>query len=211
MFKKFAEFTPTTWGILAVLLIGGGILFAMTRTKKRWSAHMLANAALCIALSFILSYIRLYRMPQGGSITPASMLPLLLFSVAYGVGPGFTAGAAYGLLQFMQGGDFVHPVQMLLDYPLAFAMLGLAGLSQDNDSLLPLVLSILLGIFGRFLCAFLSGMVFWGIYAPEGQPVWLYSMVYNGIYLIPEAAICIGLALVPQIRGLAKTMRRMER
>ncbi|MFQ9805438.1 MAG: energy-coupled thiamine transporter ThiT [Christensenellales bacterium] len=168
---------------------------------------MLANGALCIALSTVLSFITLYKMPQGGSITLASMLPMFLFAYAYGVGPGMLVGAAYGFVQFLQGGlYFVHPVELLLDYPLAFAMLGLAGLSNKFSDQWGMIPGIILGTFGRFVCAFLSGLIFFGMYAPEGQNVVIYSMVYNGLYLVPEAIICIVLAMIPQIRQLAKRL-----
>lgn len=82
MFSKFAKITPVTWGVIAALFIFGIVVFAITKDKKRWTARMLANAALCIALATVLSYVRLYKMPQGGSITPASMLPIFLFAYA---------------------------------------------------------------------------------------------------------------------------------
>ncbi|MDD7176238.1 MAG: energy-coupled thiamine transporter ThiT [Clostridiales bacterium] len=206
MFSKFAEISPVVWGILAALVILGLVLFFVTRDSKKWSTRMLANAALCIALSFVLSYIRLYKLPQGGSITLASMLPLFLFAYAYGVGPGMLVGAAYGILQFIQDAYFVHPIELLLDYPLAFAMLGLAGLASRFSDKWGLIPGIVLGTFGRFVCAFLSGVIFFGMYAPEGQSVLVYSAVYNGFYLIPESIICIVLAMVPQIRRLAKQL-----
>ena len=144
---------------------------------------------------------------QGGTITLASMLPIFLFSYAYGVGPGMLVGAAYGFVQFLQGGlYFVHPIELLLDYPLAFAMLGLAGLANKFSDKWGMIPGIILGTFGRFVCAFLSGMIFFGMYAPEGQNLVVYSIVYNGLYLVPEAIICIVLALIPQIRQLAKRL-----
>ena len=206
MFSKFAEISPVVWGILAALVILGVVLFFVTRNSKKWTTRMLANAALCIALAFVLSYIRLYKLPQGGSITLASMLPIFLFSYAYGVAPGMLVGAAYCILQFIQDAYFVHPVELLLDYPLAFALLGLAGLASRFSDKWGMIPGIILGTFGRFVCAFLSGVIFFGMYAPEGQSVLVYSAVYNGFYLIPEAIICIVLAMVPQIRRLAKQL-----
>lgn len=205
MFSKFAEISPVVWGIVAALVILGLVLFAISTSRKKWTVRMLANAALCISLAFILSYIRLYKLPQGGSITLASMLPIFMFAYAYGVGPGMLVGMGYGILQFIQDAYFVHPIELLLDYPLAFAMLGLAGLtrfSHDWD-LLP---GIALGTLCRFLCAFIAGVVFFGSYAPEGQNVLVYSAVYNGFYLIPEAVICMALAAVPQVRKLARQL-----
>lgn len=206
MFSKFSEISPVVWGILAALMIMGIVLYTVVRDKRKWTVRMLANASLCIALSFILSYIRLYKLPQGGSITLASMLPLFLFSYAYGVAPGMLAGMAYGFLQFIQDAYFVHPIELLLDYPLAFALLGLCGLAPSLSQRYGMISGIILGTFGRFLCAFISGIVFFGMYAPEGQHVMVYSAVYNGLYLIPEALICIVLAMIPQIQRLARTL-----
>ena len=205
MFSKFAEISPVVWAIVAALVIVGVVLFAVTRDQKKWTARMLANAALCIALAFILSYIRLYKLPQGGSITLASMLPIFMFAYAYGVGPGLAIGFAYGLLQFVQGGWFVHPIQFLLDYPLAFAMLGFAGIARKLPDSWGMIPGILLGTFMRFLCAFLTGVFFWGDGAGE-QNVLVYSAVYNGTYLIPETIICMVIAMIPQIRRLARQL-----
>jgi len=206
MFSKFAEISPVVWAIVASLAIVGVVLFAVTKDSRKWTARMLANAALCIALSFVLSYVRLYKMPQGGSITLASMLPIFMFAYAYGVGPGMLVGAAYGFLQFIQSASFVHPMELLLDYPLAFAMLGLAGLSERFPDQWGIIPGIVLGTFGRFICSFLSGIIFFYMYAAEGQSVWVYSAVYNGFYLIPEAIICIVLGMIPQVRKLAKQL-----
>ena len=170
MFSEFAEVSAATWGVIVALLLVGIIVFAVSKDKKRWTARMLANGALCIALATVLSFVTLYKMPQGGTITLASMLPIFLFSYAYGVGPGMLVGAAYGFVQFLQGGlYFVHPIELLLDYPLAFAMLGLAGLANKFSDKWGMIPGIILGTFGRFVCAFLSGMIFFGMYAPEGQ------------------------------------------
>ena len=206
MFSKFAEISTLTWGVLAALVVLGAVLFVMTKDRKRWTTRMIANAALCIALAFILSYVRLYKMPQGGSITAASMLPIFMFAYAYGVGPGFGVGFAYVLLQFIQDGYYEHPIELLLDYPLAFAMLGLAAIASKLPDSWGMIPGIALGTFGRFVCAFIAGIVFFGMYAPEGQNVLVYSAVYNGLYLIPEAIICIVIASIPQIRKLAKQL-----
>ena len=202
---QFAEFTLTTWSILACLIILGIVLFFMTRSRQKWTTRMMANASLCIALAFILSYIRLYEMPQGGSVTLASMVPIFMFAYAYGVAPGLMIGFSYGLLQFVQGGWFVHPIQFLLDYPLAFSMLGFSGIARKLPDRWGMIPGILLGVILRFLCAFLTGVFFWGDGAGE-QNVLIYSAVYNGSYLIPETAICLAVTMVPQIRKLARQL-----
>lgn len=202
---QFAEITLTTWSILAALIILSIVLYIMTHNQKKWTTRMIANASLCIALAFILSYVKLYEMPQGGSVTLASMIPILMFAYAYGVGPGLMIGFAYGLLQFVQGGWFVHPIQFLLDYPLAFAMLGFAGIAQRFPERWGMIPGILLGVCLRFLCAFLTGVFFWGEGAGD-RNVLVYSAVYNGAYLIPETIICLVIAMVPQIRKLSRQL-----
>lgn len=205
MFSQFAEISLTTWSILACLLILGAVLFITARNHQKWTTLMMANASLCIALAFILSYIKLYEMPQGGSVTLASMIPIFMFAYAYGIAPGLMIGFAYGLLQFVQGGWFVHPVQFLLDYPLAFSMLGFAGIAKRLPDSWGMIPGILIGTFLRFLCAFLTGVFFWGDGAGE-QNVLIYSAVYNGAYLIPETIICLCLSMIPQIRKLTRQL-----
>ena len=202
---QLAEISLTTWSILIGLTIFGIVLYILTHYRQKWTTRMMANASLCIALAFILSYVKLDEMPQGGSVTLASMLPLLMFAYAYGVAPGMMIGFSYGLLQFIQGGWFVHPIQFLLDYPLAFSMLGFAGIARKFPDRAGTIIGVLLSVFLRFLCAFLTGVFFWGDGAGE-QNVLIYSAVYNGTYLIPETAICLALAMVPQIQKLARQL-----
>ena len=155
-FEKFAETPLTVWIALAVLVALGAILLTISRTSRKWDARMLSFGALSVALSFVLSCIRLYRMPQGGSVTPASMLPIMLFSAAYGVGPGLLTGLVYGVLQYLQGGWFLNVWQFALDYLLAFAALGLAGLSRNLPEKWGLYVAMVIAAVGRALSATLA-------------------------------------------------------
>lgn len=188
---RFGDLGTTGWITLITMIVLVAIMIGMSVSRKTWTAKSLAYAALSIALSFVLSYVKMFEMPQGGSVTLASMLPIMLFSAAYGVGPGLLTGAAYGLLQYLQGGWFVHPIQFLLDYPVAFALIGLAGLYK----VLPkqwerwsLYAAMVIGALGRALSATLAGILYWDT-AP-----WA-SLVYNGTYLIPDTLICIVVAI----------------
>ena len=188
---RLNDLGATGWISLFTLIILAAIMAGMSISRKTWTAKSLAYAALSIALAFVLSYVKLFRMPNSGSVTLASMLPLMLFSAAYGVGPGLLAGAAYGLLQYVQGGWFVHPIQFLLDYPLAFALIGLAGvykLLPKDWSKWSLYACMVLGALGRCISATLAGILYW-----ETAP-WA-SLVYNGAYLLPDTLICIVLAV----------------
>lgn len=188
-FEKFTETPATVWIALAVLVALGAIFLTISRTSRKWNAKMLSFGALSVALSFVLSCIRLYRMPQGGSVTPASMLPIMLFSAAFGVGPGLLSGLVYGILQYLQGGWFVNVWQFALDYLLAFAALGLAGLSRKLPEKWGLYAAMLIAVLCRALSATLAGIMFW-----ETAPV--ASLIYNGTYLIPEVIICMVLAVI---------------
>lgn len=201
-FGDFAEFPVWAWIVVAVLLVGGLVAYRQIKSGKKtvWNTKMLALGAVCMALSNVLSMIKLFDMPQGGSVTPASMLPLMLFAYVYGVGPGMTVGAVYGVMQFMIEPHFLSVPQMLLDYPIAFAMVGLAGVfSTYKNRPVGLMAGVVLGSLGRFVAAVLSGVVFFAEYAGDQNP-WVYSIGYNGAYMLPECIICVVLALAVGLR-----------
>ena len=201
--KKFAETPGKVWIAIAALAAIAVILYVISRSSKRWTSKMLSMGALSIALSFVLSCIRLFRMPTHGAITPGSMLPLMLFSACYGIGPGLLAGLAYGVLQYFQDPQFLNVWQFLFDYLLAFAALGLAGIAfKKKDSWLYIAIPI--AVAGRAVSAILAGIMWAYEYLDYGlkigsmefsSPI-LYSIVYNGVYLIPETVICLLLALL---------------
>lgn len=201
-FGDFAEFPVWAWIVVAVLLVGGLVAYRQIKSGKKtvWNTKMLALGAVCMALSNVLSMIKLFDMPQGGSVTPASMLPLMLFAYVYGVGPGMTVGAVYGVMQFIIEPYFLSVPQMLLDYPIAFAMVGLAGVfSTYKNRPVGLMAGVVLGSLGRFVAAVLSGVVFFAEYAGDQNP-WVYSIGYNGAYMLPECIICVVLALAVGLR-----------
>lgn len=172
-------------------------------TKSAWTVRELSVAAICIALAFLLSFIKIFKLPQGGMITPGSMLPIMIFAYIYGWRKGLLVGLIYSLLQFAQDPFFLTPVQFLLDYIFGFSLLALAGLAKKN-----IIPGIALGGAIRFLCSFISGIVFFGMYAPPGVPVWLYSLGYNGTYIGIETGICIAICLIPAMR---KTIERIRK
>ena len=200
-FEKFGETPGTVWVAVAVLVALAVILFAINKSARKWTAKMVAYGALSIALSFVLSCIRLYRMPQGGSVTPGSMLPIMLFSAAFGVGPGLLTGLAYGVLQYLQGGWFANVWQFALDYLLAFAALGLTGIAKHLPEKWGLYPAMILAALCRALSATLAGIMFW-----DTAPV--ASLIYNGTYLIPDTLICIVLALLIGKRLMRELKRR---
>ncbi len=204
VFSKFTELSPSTIAITAALAITGigGLLFLRKSKDVRITTKMLVYASMSIALAFVLSYIRLFRMPQGGSVTPGSMLPIMLFSYIFGPIPGIMAGMAYGFLQYIQDAYMVHWAQFLFDYPIAFGMLGLAGLNRKN-----IIVGSSIAVFGRFVMHFLTGILFFAEYAGD-QHVVLYSLGYNGTYLVAEYIICIVIALLPPMKSMVNQLQR---
>ena len=160
-----------------------------TTSKRTTDTKILAEAIVFIALAnalYIVSkiYLPFLHLPQGGSITIGSMVPLIWFALRRGPRWGIEAGLVYGLVHMVISGDIYYPTQIILDYPLAFGALGLAGWFQSH----PLA-GVGVGILGRFVCHFVSGVIFFGQYAWAGWNVFAYSAAYNATYLIPEFII----------------------
>lgn len=149
-------------------------------------------AGLMIAMSIVLSYVKVWRMPQGGSITAGSMVPIILFAIIYGFKEGFLAACVYGIIQFMIDGFVIHPASIVMDYVLGFGAMGLAGLFHTRvKDVKKACIGAFVGGLARFVMLFLAGVLVWGAYAPEGMPVWKYSLVYNGTYMVPEIILTV--------------------
>ncbi|MDR2719559.1 MAG: energy-coupled thiamine transporter ThiT [Nitrososphaerota archaeon] len=156
-----------------------------TKSKTSYKdPKILAEVAIFIALSTVLSIIKIWHMPQGGSITLASMAPLLWLALRRGPKIGIFAGVVYGFVQLLIDPSIAHPMQVLLDYPLAFGCIGLAGFFRNN----PLA-GATAAVAGRFVMHFISGIIFFAQYAPDGIHPWVYSLVYNSPYLLIELGI----------------------
>lgn len=181
---------------------------------------LLAEGAAMVALATVLSFIRVFKLPWGGSITLLSMLPIVLFSIRRGVKMGVVVSFVYALVQFGQGildGLFGWGLTagmliacIVLDYLAAFTVLGLAGLWRKKG--LPGWLAgILLAVGLRFICHFLSGVVIWGSFGElwsgfSTDNTWLYSFLYNGCYMLPEMIFtmigAVALLKAPQTKRL---------
>lgn len=141
---------------------------------------------------------KLVQLPYGGSIN-LSALPILILAIRHGVKIGCITGGLYGVLDFILNPYVFHPIQVIVDYPVAFALLGLAGVAsgdgeRDIDSLklrLRIAFGIILGNGLRLTAHFISGLVFFAEYVPEGQSAWFYSLSYNASYIVPETIIGI--------------------
>lgn len=184
--------------LLSVIVLAAGVAALLVIFGKKadpeQNTKSITYAAICIAMSFALSYIRFLRLPQGGSITFASILPLLVYSYMFGIRKGVLAGLIYGLLQAIQDPWILHPVQFLLDYPVAFAMIGLAGLFKNLPiikGLLPkFILGALLSSILRYACHVVTGIIVFGTYAAEGFNAVQWGFLYN-LFVFADVAIAI--------------------
>ena len=164
-------------------------------TRSHLGVRMLCEGAIMVALAQILSYLKLMELPNGGSLTPA-MFPIILFAVRWGLGPGLMAGFVFGLLQLIFDGAYAWGWQsMLLDYLVAFTPLGLAGLFRGKKW--GIFAGTIVGCAGRFLVHYISGVTIYKILVPTAFMQWtftspeLYSIVYNGSYMLPNTIIAM--------------------
>lgn len=202
----FADVSLTGWVLAGALVALGVVLLVIARGHIRWTARMLANAALCLALAFVLSYIKLFDLPQGGAVTAASLLPIVAFAYSYGLAPGLVVGVAYGLLQMIQDPWIVTPVQAILDYPLAFACIALAAVARRLPDSWGWLAGMALAAVGRFVCHTFTGVVFFAEYAEgTGLSPFVYSVSYNSFVFV-DMAICAVVMAFPQVRGALKRM-----
>ncbi|WP_326911458.1 energy-coupled thiamine transporter ThiT [Sedimentibacter sp. MB31-C6] len=196
--QSFFESVPgqiTTVVVIFLLLI-----LIMRISGKKNNVSIMVKTAILIGLTFVLNQITLFRMPQGGSITAFGMLALFLVSYLFGARQGILAGMAYGLLDLIINPSVIHPIQIFMDYPLAFGAIGIGGMLRSQS--FGIIKGYILGVIGRYIVVVISGIVFWGMYAAEGFNAVSWSLFYNMTYILPEAAITVIILLVPQLRQL---------
>ncbi|MBE6036845.1 MAG: energy-coupled thiamine transporter ThiT [Clostridiales bacterium] len=236
---NWETFFETRQGQIVVI---GAILIAfllvLIRGKgKKADVRGLVLSAIFVALYMVLDTLSLYRMPSGGSVTPFSMLVIIVATYVMGIRRGLMTGMVAGFMDLLINPYVIHPVQLLLDYPLAVGSLALAGiaflkrpgkksaetqtgpaaaskpskLAALFDSSLVLIPGSVLGCLGRYFCTFLSGTIFFGEYAPEGFNAVTWSLYYNGLYIGIELVLTIALLCVPSVRELFARLRREYR
>ena len=204
------SYSPTMAGNIALVVVIGLIfiaMMAMTRTKKKKvDAKQLAFSAVAITLAVVTSMYTVIEFPFGGSITLFRMFFICLIGYLYGPKVGVLTGVAAGLLDMLLKPYVVHPVQLFLDYPIAFGCLGLSGLFSKAKY--GIIKGYLLGVFGRYICHVITGVVFFYMYAGTKNPL-VYSLGYNASYIVPEAIATILILFVPAVRNALGEVRRM--
>lgn len=176
------------------------------KSKSKITTKQLTYSAVALALAMVCSMIKFANLPMGGSCTLCSMLFIALIGNWYGPYVGLTTGLSYGLLQFIIEPIFYTLPQMLIDYPLAFGALGLSGFFAGKKY--GLQTGYITGVIGRYIFTVISGVIFFGSYAPEGTPAIIYSLGYNATYIIPEAAITLIIISIPAVSKALHTVKK---
>lgn len=175
--------------------------------KRMFAVKQLVFCAMSIALGTVLSNIKLLDFPWGGSITLLSMLIIALPGYFFGLGAGLITGVAYGVLQLIIDPYVLFPLQVVVDYFLAFGALGLSGLFANAKN--GLVKGYITGVLGRYVFVVISGWLFFGEYAWEGWAALPYSLVYNGIYVFAEAIMTLIIIMLPPVKKAINRVKAM--
>lgn len=201
--NSLLEASEQTTDLVQYIAIGAVALLAVivlaiclaTRGKK-FDTKSLAYAAVCLATSFVLSFIKVSPVMYGGSITLASWVPVLIYAYAFGAPRGFLVGIIFGVLNFISGPYILTPFTFVLDYILAFAMVGLMGFARKftKSTLTNVILGTVIAVMARFVMHLFSGMIYFAedaIWVDLPTPnAFVYSLLYQLVYVIPDGAIC---------------------
>lgn len=199
--------------IVGIILFGAALFWAGRHSvKKKMTTKQLVFCAMAMALAFVTSYIKIFGMPWGGSVTLCSMLFIVLVANWYGVQTGVFVGLAYGILQFIQEPYVLSFFQVCCDYILAFAALGIAGFFAKSSH--GLVKGYIVAVLARGAFHALGGYLYWMDYMPENFPQALkslYPIVYNYSYLLAEAVITVIIISIPAVAKGLNNVKRSAR
>ncbi|WP_343207936.1 energy-coupled thiamine transporter ThiT [Anaerolentibacter hominis] len=203
-------YSPTTAGYIAMVLVMLVFLclalyFGKKKAQKSITTKQLVFSAMAMALAMVTSNLKLFDMPMGGSVTLFSMFFICLIGYWYGLKAGLMTAVAYGMLQLIIDPYILSIPQLICDYPLAFGALGLSGIFSDKKN--GLMTGYAVGILGRFFFSFLSGVIFFGYYAPASMNPMVYSFLYNGGYIGAEALLTLVVLFIPAV---SKAVRQVK-
>lgn len=207
--ENFGKFFSSTAGkTTIILLISFSFLFFVfyfRKDEKIFSTKALTYSAILLALGISANQIKIFSLPQGGSMTLFSMIFIVFIGYMFGLRVGLIAGISFGLLNLLIKPEVYTPVQAIIDYILAFGALGLGGFFANKKD--KLIFAYLVSIIGRFVFAVFSGYVFFGSYAPEGWNPLLYSIWYNLSYIGTEGVITVLLLSIPVVRDTLENLK----
>ena len=177
---------------------------------KNERLRLLTEAGIFLAMGVVLEYLTLFipKLPQGGKLISLGMIPLLTFALLRGPFWGILMGVAMGIIYYYQDPFFINAFQYLLDYPVAFGLVGAAGFFIERENSWKIYVGIIAGLMGRFFAHFASGVIFFQIFMKQanvGNP-WVYSAVYNATFIIPTGIVCC--IIVPYMVRRFRAFRR---
>ena len=174
-----------------VFMVMMAVMWFVGDKRKMSDTRSIVYGAISIALSFALSYAKLFKLPQGGSVTFASLLPLMIYCCMFGTRRGLIVCAIYGVLQALQDPFIIHPMQFLLDYPLAFGLIGVSGIFMEkgvfkDKKVVAFLLGGVLAVVLRYACHVCSGVFAFADYADldKYDTAIAYSMAYNSFAFV---------------------------
>ena len=175
--------------------------------KVKFDVNLTIIIGIFSAMAFCLNSIKFIRMPQGGSISLFSMVPVMIIAVLKGNATGLTSGILLGFLKMLDGITFINPLQFVLDYILANMCFGFSGIFGKNNKF-KIILGCTLSGMLCILFNILSGALFFGEFAPEGTNVWIYSIIYNFSSIGIEIILSIILMFFIPIKKLDKVINK---
>lgn len=204
--------------VYVILLLFAAFIVNKKQNVVRFSAKRLTVCGAAVALGFLLSYVKVFHLPYGGSVTAFSMFCICIVGYFYGIKAGLLSAAAYSILQFLQSGGsyMLSPMQICCDYFLAFTALGITGFFYANGSLHKnnnrFVLGYVLAILTRGLLHVIGGYLYWMDYMPDNFPkslAALYPIIYNYSYILLEGLITVVVLQIPAVRKAFQKLQLM--
>ena len=203
----------TFWLSIAALVLIVAVVVILCFAARKMNTRSIVFAGITIALSFCLSYIKVTPVTYGGSVTLASMIPVMIYAYFYGFGPGLLCGVCHGLLQFIQSPYVLTPVTFILDYLLAFASIAIVPLFKFiKNKPVSLFVGITVAYAARFLFHFVSGIIYYNLGAIwvdlPTDTAFIYSFLYQCVYLIPDWVIAAVVGIILSVSGVIDILEK---
>lgn len=203
----------TFWLSIAALVLIVAVVVILCFAARKMNTRSIVFAGITIALSFCLSYIKVTPVTYGGSVTLASMIPVMIYAYFYGFGPGLLCGVCHGLLQFIQSPYVLTPVTFILDYLLAFASIAIVPLFKFiKNKPVSLLVGITVAYAARFLFHFVSGIIYYNLGAIwvdlPTDTAFIYSFLYQCVYLIPDWIIAAVVGIILSVSGVVDILEK---
>ena len=203
----------TFWLSIGALVLIVAVVVILCFAARKMNTRNIVFAGITIALSFCLSYIKVTPVTYGGSVTLASMIPVMIYAYFYGFGPGLLCGVCHGLLQFIQSPYVLTPVTFILDYLLAFASIAIVPLFKFiKNKPVSLLVGITVAYAARFLFHFVSGIIYYNLGAIwvdlPTDTAFIYSFLYQCVYLIPDWIIAAVVGIILSVSGVVDILEK---